>query len=322
MLQAWTDLFLYVVGSKGVEGAESHPDSWAYLVLLRTYFAVFVVGTTPLLLAGIAAPYGRFSSAKWGPAVPAWIGWIVMEAPSPLLFWSAAALALAFDPLSVDLPSAAFALETLWSVHDDLSTLQSKLLTLLTALGTRRLVLIALWSLHYINRSFIFPLRMKYSVQGKQANGAQMPIMVVLSAVFFNIMNGYVNGRSAFGLAPSYAFESSNTQFYIGVAMFLFGFAVNNHSDAVLRSLRGPGESGYKIPNRGFYKYVSNANYFGEIVEWLGYSIASNSPAGVLFFLATCANLVPRAISNHKWYLEKFRETYPRDRRIIIPYIY
>jgi hypothetical protein len=38
-----------------------------------------------------AAPYGRHARTGWGPRFPAWLGWIVMEAPAPVLmfvFWS------------------------------------------------------------------------------------------------------------------------------------------------------------------------------------------------------------------------------------------
>jgi hypothetical protein len=39
----------------------------------------------------------------------------------------------------------------------------------------------------------------------------------------------------------------------------------------------------YKIPFGGFYDYVSSANYFGEIIEWLGWTLATYSLAGLSF---------------------------------------
>jgi len=44
------------------------------------------------------------------------------------------------------------------------------------------------------------------------------------------------------------------------------------------------------------------------------------SVSGTVFFLWTIFNLVPRAISHHHWYKEKF-EDYPKERKIIIPKI-
>ena len=103
--------------------------------------------------------------------------------------------------------------------------------------------------------------------------------------------------------------------------IFLIGFFINNHSDSILINLRGPGETGYKIPRGGLYKYVSCPNYLGEFIEWLGFAIASASLASFAFFIWTLANLLPRAIQNHAWYLEKF-EDYPKTRKRVIPFLF
>lgn len=36
--------------------------------------------------------------------------------------------------------------------------------------------------------------------------------------------------------------------FHAGSLLWLFGWVINLHSDHVLRNLRAPGETGYKIP--------------------------------------------------------------------------
>ena len=86
-------------------------------------------------------------------------------------------------------------------------------------------------------------------------------------------------------------------------------------------NLRKPGETGYKIPQGGFYRWVSAPNYFGELLEWLGWAIATWSLAGFSFLVYTAANLGPRAITNHKWYLEKF-DDYPEERKALVPFLF
>ena len=51
----------------------------------------------------------------------------------------------------------------------------------------------------------------------------------------------------------------------------------------ILRNLRAPGETGYKIPVGGLFRWVSSPNYFGELLEWTGWAIATWSIPGVAF---------------------------------------
>jgi len=43
------------------------------------------------------------------------------------------------------------------------------------------------------------------------------------------------------------------------------------------------------------FEYVTSANYFGEIIEWFGYAIATWNLCGILFALFTFWFLFPRA---------------------------
>ena len=97
---------------------------------------------------------------------------------------------------------------------------------------------------------------------------------------------------------------------------------MNYHSDSILRNLRKPGERGYKIPYGGAFHWVSAGNYFGEIMEWFGFAIASCSIAGLAFALFTFSNIGPRGYSNHIWYKKQFKGEYPRNRKAVIPYIW
>lgn len=116
---------------------------------------------------------------------------------------------------------------------------------------------------------------------------------------------------------PEYIFS---LRFVFGVTLFVLGFGINLQADSILRNLRKPGESGYKIPRGGAFQYVSGAHFFGEIVEWLGFAIAVNDLSAYAFVVYTASNLIPRGLSHHHWYKVKFKD-YPTNRKAVIPFI-
>lgn len=249
----------------------------AYHALLWGFLAVGLV-TFPALFF-ITAPYGRHAGKSRLPAIHATVGWLVMEAPSALVFLAC------------------------WALGDHRT-------------DPARVALAALWLLHYVHRAFIFPFR-------RRGGEKRMPISVPAAAFVFTSTNAYLNGRWIFGLAPAGAYGSgwlADPRFLLGAAVFLAGYAINQHADKVLFNLRKPGETGYKIPRGGLYRFVSCPNYFGEIVEWLGWALASWSPAGLVFAIWTVANLLPRAVAHHRWYRRTFPD-YPPERRALIPFV-
>ena len=181
------------------------------------------------------------------------------------------------------------------------------------ALSTVPLILLGLWQFHYVYRSFIYPFRIRSSAK-------RMPISIVGMAILFNCINATINAYwiSQLGDYPDAWLTSS--AFIIGASVFVIGWAINQHSDAVLFRLRGPGETGYKIPRGGLYRWASFPNYLGEMLEWVGWAIAAWSLAGLAFAVFTIANLLPRAIANHRWYRNEFAD-YPPERRAVIPYL-
>jgi protein-S-isoprenylcysteine O-methyltransferase Ste14 len=66
---------------------------------------------------------------------------------------------------------------------------------------------------------------------------------------------------------------------------------------------------------------VTCPNYLGEIIEWLGFALATWSLAGLAFALYTAANLGPRALANHRWYRERFPD-YPERRKALVPFLF
>ena len=148
-----------------------------------------------------------------------------------------------------------------------------------------------------------------------------MPVSMMFSSLSFQVINIYFQAGWLFVVAPKDMYGDGYLQspnFIIGLIVFLAGTIINRHSDYTLRNLRKPGETEYKIPYGGLYKFVSCPNYLGEIMIWLGWAILLKSWVGVAFFMWTVANLVPRALVSHKWYQEKFTD-YPIERKAIIP---
>ena len=173
-----------------------------------------------------------------------------------------------------------------------------------------------LFQLHYFQRSFIFPLLMK----GK----SRMPWAIVLMGIVFNVLNGFMQGWWLFYLSPvdRYAEEWLSSPWFIaGTAVFFLGMAVNWHSDYVIRHLRRPGDTRHYLPRKGMYRYVTSANYLGEVVEWAGWTVLTCSLPGLVFFLWTVANLVPRADAIWHRYREEFGTEVGRRKRIF-PFLY
>ena len=179
------------------------------------------------------------------------------------------------------------------------------------------LALFVLFQAHYLQRAFIFPLL----IRGK----GRMPLGIVVMGMVFNTLNALMQGGWIFYVSPEgyYADWFAQPYIYIGGAMFLAGMAVNLHSDHIIRNLRRPGDTRHYIPRGGMFRYVSSANYFGELLEWVGFAVASWSWAGTVFAWWTFANLAPRAASLRRRYEQEFGEEFSRLRRKrIIPFIY
>ena len=173
-------------------------------------------------------------------------------------------------------------------------------------------VLFVLWEIHYVFRTFVDPLR--------HPSGRPMALAVVLLAFAYQAANSFVNGL-ALATAPHLDADwLLRPEFLCGVALFLAGAWINRRADAMLRNLRRPGETGYRIPEGWLYERVSCPNYLGEILEWTGFALAAWTPAAAAFAVFSFANLVPRALAHHRWYKDTFPE-YPAARRAVIPYL-
>lgn len=173
-------------------------------------------------------------------------------------------------------------------------------------------IMVAAFCVHYVNRALIYPYRIK--VKNKT-----MPVMIMLFSMIFYMVNGFIIGHY-FGALKSYSLEWLSTpQFIIGALMFISGFIINIHSDNILLRLRAPGETGYKIPQGGLFKYVSSPHYLGEMIEWLGFAIMTWSWPGLAYAIIVIVPLFGQARNSHQWYLDTFGDAYPKQRKAIFP---
>lgn len=168
---------------------------------------------------------------------------------------------------------------------------------------------IFIWITHYFNRTIIYPLKIK-------TKGKKIPVAIVASAFFFNVINGILNGY----FIATIPFESiSFICILIGFIIFIIGLYINISSDNTLIKLR-TNQKGYVIPKGGLFNYVSCPNFFGEIIEWLGFAIMTLNLGSISFLIWTICNLIPRSKAHHNWYKENF-ENYPSKRKAVIPYL-
>ncbi|KAJ3762008.1 hypothetical protein EV360DRAFT_79728 [Lentinula raphanica] len=110
----------------------------------------------------------------------------------------------------------------------------------------------------------------------------------------------------------------------------------------------------YGIPNGFLYRWISFPNYLCEWVEMLGWALAGSpipsisdlewllTPSGIysmvlttplskfaptltppwIFLLVEVCLMLPRAYKGHQWYKKKFGDSFPKDRKAVIPYIF
>ena len=181
-----------------------------------------------------------------------------------------------------------------------------------------RLAFLLLFELHYFQRSFVFPML----IRGEN----RMPLSIILMGVLFNTLNALMQGGWIFYVSPAEMYPPEwlhSFQFFAGTLIFFAGMFINVQSDSIIRHLRQPGDRAHYLPTAGMFRYVSSANYFGEVLEWTGFAILTWSWAGAVFALWTFANLAPRAARIHRRYEEEFPEQFDGEKiKRILPFIY
>ena len=131
---------------------------------LIAYIWLAIAILVHVLMFFITAPFGRHTSDKWGRSINNKVGWVIMELPS-------LALMIYF------------------------------LLYGSNSFNSYVWILFSLWIIHYLNRTFIYPLRIK-------ATEKKMPLFIVLNAILFNCVNAGLNGYFLSEIAAKATFLS------------------------------------------------------------------------------------------------------------------
>ena len=118
----------------------------------------------------------------------------------------------------------------------------------------------------------------------------------------------------------------------IGVVIFTMGFILQYNSHCILANLRKrkrPSDkkemimtTDHLIPYGGGFTFVSCPHYFGEIVIYLGIFVTSgfDFSFGCILFNVICSHIM-MAEQSHSWYLKTFKESYPKNRKMLIPFL-
>lgn len=133
----------------------------------------------------------------------------------------------------------------------------------ITELPRASKLILGLFLLHYVHRALIQPLR----------NPPRSPLhaSVVLSAIAFNSINGYLHGTwIARGVEAQRYGAVTLAAFVLGLSLFVIGATGNIWHDEVLRRLRlGAPPRTYAIPHGGLYRWISYPNYLCECASVL-----------------------------------------------------
>lgn len=261
----------------------------AFNIYLWVMIAIAIVVFIALYF--VDAGYGMMRNGKWGKSINNKLAWFLMEFP----IFAAMIVIWLLSPHRFDIVPMVFLL---------------------------------IFEIHYFQRSIIFPWKLK-------GNKSTMPIGIMFMGIAFNILNAMMQGYwiffesyksnyQAFGLSYSDIAWLWSPQFLIGLAIFVMGFYTNLRSDYIIRHLRkDENDNNHYLPSGFMFDYVTSANYFGELLEWLGFAILTWSISGLVFFIWTFANLVPRANALYKKYKLSFAEEMEKKRlKRIFPYIY
>ncbi|KAJ7756926.1 hypothetical protein B0H16DRAFT_1537427 [Mycena metata] len=301
----------------------------------RKWFTIFCCVVLGPINCFVEAPFGRFTPSEnsiFKSDIFVFDGiksWIVMELVSPICFFYAFLNA----PLSTGAPRP-------------------------FSLGNPQSLLVGAYLVHYLNRALVSPLR---TPSRSKAHIIVPLAAIAFNTFNGSLLGAFLSSpsapppsalaRSSFWIgmalwAAGFAGNVIHDEILLNIRRH-----AKSKGKAKEAGTTSPGEH-YAIPHGLLYRYISYPNYFCEWVEWLGfaiaadprmmYAIASGSwslptwstlvrgpPSAFLpllsppwlFLISEIILMYPRAHRGHLWYLNKFGDSYPKERKIVIPFL-
>ena len=260
--------------------------------VLQFYYDYFLLAMIILAvgvfigLQFLSAPYGMTFNDSWSGSIRSNIGWMIMEVPVFIFMFLIYLFAMAFNIKPFNIVT---------------------------------FTIFVLFQAHYLQRAFIFPVLMKGT--------SKMSNLIVILGFFFNTFNAVMQGGWLFLFSPADYYPVSwfwSPQFIIGTILFFTGMVINIQSDRIIRNLRHDDkDNNYYLPTGFLFDKINSANYFGEIIEWIGFAILSWSFAGVVFVLWVLANIVPRSKRVYENYTQFWGDDFKKLKRYkLFPFIY
>lgn len=165
-----------------------------------------------------------------------------------------------------------------------------------------------MFTLYAIMRGFVYP---RYLVNSNKTT----VWWVVLFGMIFTSWNSYNQYRSWLDPNPNPIVLIR----LLGILLFHVGYITNFVCDYHLTHNKQKFQR-YVLPNLYFFRYISGANYFAELTQWFGYSLALQSGAAWAFYIGSLSNLVPRMYRTHFFYKEKWPLSM-EGRKMWIPFV-
>ncbi|THH21643.1 hypothetical protein EUX98_g8314 [Antrodiella citrinella] len=104
-------------------------------------------------------------------------------------------------------------------------------------------------------------------------------------------------------------------------AIWVFAEISNFSAHMTLRNLRPAGTRKRSIPYGYGFSLVSYPNYFFELLGWTVIAVMTGSYAAYVFLLIAGYTQTVWAIKKHRNYKKEFGKEYPKDRKVIFPFI-
>ncbi|KAI9331079.1 3-oxo-5-alpha-steroid 4-dehydrogenase-domain-containing protein [Obelidium mucronatum] len=108
---------------------------------------------------------------------------------------------------------------------------------------------------------------------------------------------------------------------YSVLGLYLYAEGSNLVTHSILANLRPVGSKARKIPYGYGFNLVSCPNYTYEILAWISVTLLCGSFGAAIFTAVGAIQMYLWAVKKHKRYIKDFGDEYPKNRKILIPFL-